>query len=102
MNKFNDKLTSAIAVALRKAEEEEKIVITTSILTDVAKDVAEEVKSAYAGGVLSPDEIFGLCVVLLHAVEDKKFFDWEMPTLSGFKAEEIKRLAIKLRDSVNI
>jgi hypothetical protein len=68
----------------------------------VAKVVADEVKKVYAGGVLSPDEIFGLCVVLLHAVEDKNFYDWEMPTLSGFKAEEIKQLTIKLRESVNI
>ena len=102
MNEFDKKLTTAISGALKKAEDNDSIVITTSTINDVASSVADEVKKVYAGGVLSPDEIFGLCVVLLHAVEDKKFYDWEMHTLSGFKAEETKQLAIKLRESVNI
>ncbi len=102
MNEFDEKLTTAISVALKKAEDNDNIVITTSTINDVASVIADEIKKVYAGGVLSSDEIFGICIVLLHAVEDKKFYDWEMPTLSGFKAEEIKKLAIKLRESVNI
>jgi hypothetical protein len=30
------------------------------------------------------------------AINDKRFFDWEMPTLTGMTAEEFSRLAEKL------
>ena len=102
MNKFDEKLKSGIASALIKAEDNGDIVTTTATPNDIYTLIANNVKEVYAGGVLSPDELFGICVVMFHAVENEKFYDWEMPTLCGYTREEMKILVKKLRDSLNV
>ncbi|EFO29947.1 hypothetical protein TRICHSKD4_5787 [Roseibium sp. TrichSKD4] len=34
--------------------------------------------------------------MILQALSDKRFFDWEMPTLTGLTSEEFKAVANKL------
>jgi len=41
-------------------------------------------------------EMLGIRSLILHAIADKRFFDWEMPTLTGFSAEQFKAIADKL------
>jgi hypothetical protein len=45
---------------------------------------------------LTSSEMAGLRSLVLHAISDKRFFDWEMPTLTGFSAEEFRQIAEKL------
>jgi len=45
---------------------------------------------------LSFGELVGVRNLILHAIGNKQFFDWEMPTLTGFTAAEFERIAEKL------
>jgi hypothetical protein len=40
--------------------------------------------------------MIGLRRLVWHAVSNKQFFDWEMPTLTGFTAEQFGEIAEKL------
>ncbi len=102
MNPFDEKLTAAIKKGLKKAEDNNDIVISTMIMSNVTSIVVEEIKKVYSGGTLTPNEILGICLVLEYASKDKAFYDWEMPTLSGYKAKEMEELATKLRKSVGM
>jgi hypothetical protein len=102
LNSLEEKLVISLQSALKKAEEKGSLVLTTTTLNEITDALVESVKESYAGGVVTPDEMFGVCNVLYHAIEDKKFFDWEMPTLCGYKAEEIKDITDRLRESVSV
>ena len=101
MDELTKRLVEAITASLQELEENGSIVITEPVINSVSSSIAETVKSSYAG-ILSPEEVLGVCGLLFHAVEDKKFYDWEMPTLCGYKAEEMKATTLRLRNSVNI
>ena len=101
-NKFYETLIQALQSGIGTAEDKGLLVSTTPNHRQAAKVLAEQVKVAYAGGVISPEEALGICSVLYHAVEDKRFFDWEMPTLCGYKAEEIKQITDRLRQSIEV
>jgi hypothetical protein len=45
---------------------------------------------------LSHLELLGVRGLVLHAISDKRFCDWEMPTLTGFTAVEFEGIAEKL------
>jgi len=101
MKNLDSELDSAISTALQEAESHDNIVIASQV-SNTSSAIREEVKKVYAGGVLSPNEILGICTVLFHAVENKKFYDWEMPTLTGYSADEMKTLAENLRKTINL
>jgi hypothetical protein len=101
MDELTKNLIAAITTSLYQLEEKGSIVITESIVSSISQHIAEGVKSSYAGA-LTPDEVLGVCSVLLHAAGDANFYDWEMPTLSGYQADEVKEIATRLRNSVNI
>jgi len=102
LSEFDTRLIKAISNALLECETDSSLVITSTVISDIAKVVADKVKLEYAGGVISPDEMNGVSSLVLNAIADKKFFDWEMPTLTGYTAEEFGKIAQKLRKSVEI
>ncbi|MCV2884700.1 hypothetical protein OE749_08325 [Aestuariibacter sp. AA17] len=102
MSEFDSRLINAISKALFVSEKKSDLVITTAVVEDVAKNIAEHIKKEYAGGTLSPEEIFGVAALIRHAVENKEFFDWEMPTLCGYTADEFVKIAERLRKSTSI
>ena len=102
MSEFDTRLIKAISNALLVCEADSSLVITSTVISDIAQVVADKVKLEYAGGVISPDEMNGVSSLVFNAIADKKFFDWEMPTLTGYTAEEFGEIAHKLRKSVDI
>lgn len=102
MENLEANLVEALSKGLKKAEENGALVLTTTVISDITNVLVESVKSSYTGGVLTPDEMFGVCNVLYHAVEDKRFYDWEMPTKCGYSSEEMKSITDKLRKSISV
>ena len=102
MEELDSRLLKAISNALVQCEENSDLVITTSVVNKISDVIAEKVKEEYSGGIISPEETLGVATLIFHAIENKKFFDWEMPTLCGYSAEEFDTIARKLRGSVGI
>ena len=101
MKEIQPALNQAISDALVQAEKDQNIVITTNNIHDISALISDKVKTVYAGGLLSPEEIKGLYNLINHAVQDKSFYDWEMPILIGYTAEQMDDLAKKLLASIN-
>jgi hypothetical protein len=89
-------LSRVIAAALHKLETEGELVVTCPSIEPLADRVAAAVLAVVPNTGLSQFELLGVRSLILHAVSDKRFFDWEMPTLMGFTAEEFKAIAEKL------
>lgn len=92
----DEKLSLSIAMELSRLESEGEIVVTCPSVEPLADRIATKVLEIVPNTGLSQIELLGVRSLILHAVSDKKFFDWEMPTLTGFSAEEFSRIAEKL------
>jgi hypothetical protein len=89
-------LSSEIERILQSLEERGEIVVCSSTPGRSAKVIAEAVSALVPNAELTASEMQGIRSLILHAVADKSFFDWEMPTLTGLSAEEFRKLADKL------
>jgi hypothetical protein len=89
-------LHSTIAAELARLERGGEIVITCPSVGPLAERVATAVLGVVPNTGLSPAELYGVRSLILHAISDKRFFDWEMPTLAGFSADEFRQIAEKL------
>ncbi len=92
----DQQLSRAIAMILGDLEREGELVITCPSIKLVADRVAEAVLAVVPNTSLSLNELSGVRSLILHAIWDKRFFDREMPTLTGFDADEFKQIAEKL------
>lgn len=92
----DDQLMSILKKALVELEDRGKIVLCTGTPDTPAKFLHDELKELMPSEVLCPAELSGLRSLTLHAINDKRFFDWEMPSLTGFNAEEFAEIAEKL------
>ncbi len=90
-------LIDAITKALLEAEDTGDLVIATSTPTSVSASIAEKVQEVFTGDIFSPEELLALSQLIYHATADKRFYDWEMPTLIGYTVEEMKELGDRLR-----
>lgn len=94
---MQDKLLSkTIAMALGELERDGDLVITSPSIEPVADRMAQAVLAVVPNTALSHLELLGVRSLVLHAISDKRFFDWEMPTLTGFTAAEFEGIAEKL------
>ena len=93
---YKDALLGAIQKELSNLEESGDVVLCASTPDAPAKRIYRAVIDFVPNEELSLEELVGLRSLVLHAVDDKRFFDWEMPTLTGFKAEDFRRIAEKL------
>lgn len=91
-----DALLQSIKKALSDLEESGDIVLCANTPDAPAKHVYHAVKALTPNDKLSFSELVGLRALIFQAINDKRFFDWEMPSLTGFKAEEFKEIAEKL------
>lgn len=89
-------LASVIERILQSLEERGEIVVCSSAPGRSAKVIAEAVSALVPNVELTASEMHGIRSLILHALADKNFFDWEMPTLTGLSAEEFRKLADKL------
>ena len=88
-------LSKAIAMALGELERDGDLVITSPSIEPVADRIAQAVLAVVPNTALSHLELLGVRSLVLHAISDKRFFDWEMPTLTGFTAVEFEDIAEK-------
>lgn len=93
---MQDKLLSkTIAMVLGELERDGDLVITSPSIEPIADRIAQAVLSVAPNTALSHLELLGVRSLVLHAISDKRFFDWEMPTLTGFTAAEFEGIAEK-------
>jgi len=92
----DERLSGVIAQALGELEREGELVVATPSIIFIADRIAEAALSVVPNTSLSLQELSGIRSLILHAVSDKQFFDWEVPTLTGYTAEEFKLIAQKL------
>lgn len=77
-------------------EERGDIVLCTVTPDEPANFLFSELQEFMPSTPLTVSELSGLRALTLHAIQDERFFDWEMPTLTGFSAEEFEKIAKKL------
>ena len=92
----DQQLSRVIANTLGDLERDGELMITCPSIQIIADRVAEAVRAVVPNTSLSLDELSGVRSLIFHAIWNKQFFEQEMPTLTGFSAEEFKRIAEKL------
>jgi hypothetical protein len=90
-----DFLMTQIKRALSKLEESGDIVMCT-IPNVPANAIYNCVRDVLPSDELSALELSAIRALIFQAVSDKRFFDSEMPTLTGLSAKEFKALVDKL------
>ena len=93
--KQTDSLLVAIAAALEKLEQSGDIVIATQT-SKIAAQMHDSIKHELPYLRLTADECGAAGSLILHAVNDQHFFDWEIPTLAGGSADEFRAIGSKL------
>ena len=91
-----DLLMRTIKAALSKLEANGDIVLCSALPDAPAKQIHDAVIELLPNDQISLSEMTALRALVLQAVGDNRFFDWEMPTLTGLNAEEFRALASKL------
>ncbi len=92
----DDLLMKKIQSVLSNMEETGDIVVCSHVADAPAKKIYDTVKEVLPSDELSPSEISGIRTLIHEALNDPRFFDWEMPTLTGLSADEFRVLANKL------
>lgn len=89
-------LHSSIYNALEELEQRGEIVLCSSSPENSAKFLEQKLRSVVVSSEISVSELSSIRSLIYHAIRDKRFFDWEMPTLTGLTAEEFASLADRL------
>lgn len=95
-NVKDEALWKAISIVLDVLEKDEEIVICSSSNIGAIKEIYEAVVSVVPKSDLTDLELYGVRSLILEAIEDKNFFDSEMPTLTGYTAEQFRKISKKL------
>ena len=97
MKNIRRELINSIVSALRQAEDAGDIVICTTTPELIANPISDSVRTVFTGDIFSPEELFALSKLISQATSDKRFYDWEMPTLIGYTADEMAELGERIR-----
>jgi hypothetical protein len=89
-------LDRTVADALKQLEADEEIVVCTAAPNRVVERLSSAILGVTPNTGLTASELYGLRLLILQATSSSAFFDWEMPTLTGFSAEEFRAIADKL------
>ena len=89
-------LDRAVTVALQQLEADGEIVVCTASPNRVVERLSGAVLDVVPSTGLTASEMAGLRLLVLQATGNATFFDWEMPTLTGFSADEFQKIADKL------
>jgi hypothetical protein len=96
MTNGNKELIDVVWEALLKLEQENEIVICSASAQKAAQKIASELGYVVPDIGLTATEMYGVRLLILNAIADKRFFDWEMPTLTGFTSQQFMEIAEKL------
>jgi hypothetical protein len=96
MNIKSRTIADVVFDALLRLEQDNEIVICSASPQSAATKIATEVRCEVPEIGLTAVEMYAVRSLILYAIADKRFFDWEMPTLTGFNAEQFKEIAEKL------
>ncbi|WP_104663322.1 hypothetical protein [Ensifer adhaerens] len=88
-------LLAAIADVLVQMDQAGDVVCATHV-GHIARRIHDAVLEVVPSTGLTDTELAGVRSLMLHAVADQRFFDWEMPTLTGFSADGFRQIAEKL------
>lgn len=89
-------LLERLVNTLQRLEEDGEIVICSATARPAAKKIHDVISAILPRTDLSAQELTGVRRLIYQPVADKRFFDWEMPTLTGFTAKEFETIASKL------
>lgn len=97
MKDIRREIINSIFSALRKAEDAGDFVICTTTPELTANLISDGVRTVFTGDIFSPEELFALSKLISQATSEKRFYDWEMPTLIGYTADEMAALGERIR-----
>ncbi|MDO9335070.1 MAG: hypothetical protein Q7T61_01590 [Caulobacter sp.] len=89
-------LADALAKVLADLEAKGEIVICRPVANLVVQRLHDTVLELQPRSDLTAGELSGLRALIFQAIRDKRFFDWEKPTLTGFTADQFEAIAAKL------
>ncbi|QSZ60062.1 hypothetical protein [Rhizobium sp. ZX09] len=89
-------LRNAVREALLQLETDGHIVIVSTTPGSLVNAIANKVAEVVPHAELSLGELYATRRLIDYAIRDHRFFDWEMPTLTGLTAEEFRIVADKL------
>lgn len=89
-------LLEALEAVLGELEASGEIVICRTDSTVSARRLHDAILDVVPDSSLSAQELSGLRSLAFHAIHDNRFFNWEMPTLTGFTSEEFADIIEKL------
>ncbi len=89
-------LRSAVREAFLQLETDGHIVIVSTTPGSLVNAIANKVAEVVPHTELSLREQYATRLLIDYVTRDHRFFDWEMPTLTGLTAEEFRIVADKL------
>ena len=93
---MDELLGKAIAAEIAALETDEEIVVCTANPARIVQRLSDAVLAVVPQTGLTPTELHAVRRLIFHAINDPNFFDWEMPTLTGFSAERFGAIVEKL------
>ena len=93
---MSDILTETILQALESVEAEGDLVIATSVPRKIAVKIQDRIANEVPIPPVSQLEFTAIRSLIYHATNDTRFFDTEMPALTGLTKEEFEELARRL------
>ncbi|MEP3342571.1 MAG: hypothetical protein ABJO09_09730 [Hyphomicrobiales bacterium] len=92
----HETLIQAIGKTITNLEALNELVLCSDDPTNCATKIASSVRHIVPNASLNSSEMLGIKSLILHAISDERFFDWEMSTLTGLSAEQFRAIADKL------
>ena len=92
----NTKLVQEIESTILRLEEANELVVRSETPHRLANAIVKTISQLVPDTGLSLLEMYGVRALILEAVSKPSFFDWEMPTLTGFSKEQFEEIANKL------
>jgi len=89
-------LSNVVREALLQLEADGHIVIVSTTIGPILDAIANKVADVVPRTDLSLRELSATRLLINQAIHDTRFFDWEMPTLTGLTIEEFSIVARKL------
>lgn len=89
-------LDQALTAALKRLEADGEIIVSTTSPRRIVERLSGAALDVVPNTGLTSSELYGLRLLVLQATASRAFFDWEMPTLTGFSAEQFEAIAEKL------
>lgn len=91
-----DSILEIVKLSLAELETRGELVLCESAPNSAAIYLTQRLASIMPNRHITSSELVGLRSLVFQAVNDKRFFDWEMPTLTGFTATQFGEIAKKL------